>query len=202
MTTTPAIPSPQQLREGMVEDYAANARRAGGDVLMSDVERIVQADLQIYDAFERERRAAPPPSRAVPDEREDVAARVARERGMTMVRTSQDRWQDSSDAVLDRDPRQVSAKFPAMMARIKRIVAPRGDVSQRSLTKTLEELTSPKLAREFLNLFLCYRSPTMRVRGNPFLEVDSARDRARIFLRKVEDICDRSTGSMGPWWVK
>lgn len=192
-------PTPQEVREGMVADYADNVRKAGGTVDLADIERVVAADLQVYEAVESARKAAPAPKPKI-DEREDTAAIVARSKGMELYRRPI--GADVADPLLDKDPRKVSAKFPAMMARIKRIIAPRGNVRQRTFTKSLEEMTAPKLAREFLNLFICYQQPSIPVRGNPFLEMANPRDRARMFLRKVEDICDRSTGSMGPWWVK
>lgn len=198
----PKPPTPQELRDGMVEDYADQVRRAGGNVPIGDIERIVGQDLQIFDAIERERRAVPAVKPAVPDGRVDTAAAAIRNRGMELRRTPEGQWTDRHDPILSGDPHDVSAKFPAMMARIKRILEPRGDVRQRSLSQSLIEVTAPKLAREFLHIFLCYQSPSLPVRANPFRAVASARDRARIFLRAVEDLCDRSTGSMGPWWVR
>lgn len=199
---TPKIPTPQEVREGMVEDYAANARKAGADVSISDIERIVQADLQVYEAVEREKKAAPAAKPAQPDEREDTAALVAQQKGMELYRRPENEWREDNNPMLAGDPRKVSAKFPAMMARIKRIMEARGNTRQRSLVASLQEVAAPKLARKFVNLFLCYQSPTMPVKGNPFREVGNPRDRARMFLRLVEDICDESTGTMGSWWVK
>lgn len=185
----------------MVEDYTDMARKNGANVSLADVERIVAEDLRIYEAVEREKKVAPPKA-AIADEREDTAAIVAGAHGMSLTRTTVNEAADRRDPILDRDPRKVTLKFPAMMARIKRIMEPRGEVRQRTLAKSLEEVAAPSLARRFVNLFICYQSPSMPVKANPFRDVANPRDRARMFLRGVEDICDASTGAMGPWWVK
>lgn len=195
-------PTALELRDGMVEDYARRARELGGDVPIGDIERIVADDLRVYEAVEREKKTAPAPKPAEPDARQDTAALIAREHGMDVVRRGFDERADRRDPLLDVDPRKVSAKFPAMMARIKRIMEARGNVRQALLAKSLEEVAAPRLARKFVHLWLCYTNPFMPVRGNPFADVASAHDRARIMLRGIEDICDESTGTMGSWWVK
>lgn len=196
-------PSPTDVRDALVQDYAESCRKAGADVSIGDVERIAQEDLRVYEAVERERKDAPQAKAApVADERVDTAALKARELGMELVRTPIDKAVDRFDPVLDADPRKLGQKFPAMMGRIKRIFEARGDTRQATLAKSLEEVAAPKLAREFMSLLVFWKAPYLKMKANPFYEVEAPRDRARILLRKIEDICDRSTGAMGPWWVK
>jgi len=44
-------------------------------------------------------------------------------------------------------------------------------------------------------------APTTGIDHNPFRGL-SDKDAARMFMRRVYDICDRSTGVLGHWWVK
>jgi len=197
----PQTPSPIDLRNALVEDYATSCRKAGADISIADVERIATDDLRVYEAVERERKETP--LRIVkPDEREDTAAIRAAERGMDLVRKPITNAPERKDSLLDADPRKVSTRFPAAMARIKRIFEARGDTRQMTLAKSLEEVAAPRLARKFMSLLVFWKAPDLNMKANPFYGVGNDRDRARIMMRKIEDICDESTGTMGAWWVK
>lgn len=201
--TKPKPPTPHELRDGMIEDYTENARRLGGDVSSVDIERIVMSDLSIFE-HAKQRAATSKPREFVVDDREDTAKINARNQGMELYRRPVTGDEPKAKrSLLDAPAFRVSQKFPAMMERIRRICQPTGDKpTQRGLGAAIAVLAHPKLAREFVHLFLCYQQPAMPHKSNPFRDVASPRDRALMFLRMTEDICDRSTGVLGPWWVR
>ena len=86
-------------------------------------------------------------------------------------------------------------------ARVMRIME--GD-RRSSYEETLKNSACPDLARDYVQLFAWVyidRHKLAPVKGrdpNPFRGLSDV-DCARLLERMIEDICDRSTGRLGPW---
>ena len=105
--------------------------------------------------------------------------------------------------ILHADPHTFSRRWPFAVARIYRI----GEGAKAStFGRATDSAECPALAKEYLELYAYYMTrrapaPLYKIDHNPFRHL-SDKDAARMFERRVEDICDRSTGRLGPWWVK
>lgn len=200
MKPEPQKPDPHHVRDGMIAEYTDHVRKHGVDPDPRDIERIVAADLAVTEAVEREAKApGAAPTPCVRDESENAAKAFTAERGLGFYRRPEPEANERRpirDPLLDRNPLQVSARFPYAMARIKRILE-RGSGGGRpkGLVAAVQDMAIPVLAKEFLDTFFDYNTGRGEYRGL------SQRDRARLFVRRVEDICDKSTGRLGPWWV-
>lgn len=192
--------TPHQMKAALVESYRENSRRMGLDVPQSDLDTIATSDLSLMDMAKRFSRSATS-KRAAPVQRENRAAKFARDRGLSFIKTeAQNIKERPVDAVLGMTPQAGSLKFNAIMKRIFRImhmhVAPKGGA-----LKAMDGTDHPELAKDAFREFLNYKFCKTQTYKNPYLDVP-AQDAARMFLRRLEDICDRSTGAFGPWWVK
>lgn len=105
--------------------------------------------------------------------------------------------------ILHANPHQFSQRWPFAVARIYRI----GEGAKASaFDRATDTAACPALAREYLELYAYYMTrqrsaPLGKTDHNPFRAL-SDRDAARMFERRVESICDRSTGKLGAWYTK
>lgn len=187
---------PQWVKSTMVEDYAEAARQRGVNVSSSEVERAVLEDLRITDAVERESK----PTRVV--EREELKAASAELAGARARAEAEATGHklykrpiapprvDPRLAFLARPPR--TDKELAIITRLGRILAIRSKF-RPSLTN---DYAVPALADEFATLMEDLRGPRGEFMGK------SARDCERMFWAKAERLCEKSTGKLGPYWVK
>ena len=102
------------------------------------------------------------------------------------------------------NPRKVGPRWPFACMRIRRILE--GVARSSSITDAVGGAEYKKLAREYGETYAYYLTrdrpaPARRVDHNPFRGL-SDHDAFRMFVRKVEDICDRSTGKLGSWYTK
>ncbi len=205
-STIPALVpprSPQELREWTVEDYAVMNRSMGLPADPAVVERQAVRDLELYDAVQREHvPIAPPSTAAVAEQRatrqEKVDARAA-EKGATIQRT------DGTIRVPNRieHARPIAgSRWSYALGRLKRIVAGATNHPNPMIATASCEL--PKLAREVFRIqaWIYTRRAPQRPQDekNPFAGLSEA-DYVRVLQRKIEDICDKSTGRLGPWYV-
>ena len=188
---------PREVRDEMVVDYTRSVRQRGAEPDVRDIERIVAADLATYEAVEREKRHAPAPKPAEPDAREDTAAIAARDQGIDLYRAAP---KDKPGTLLDAHPFAMGEKFAFMMGRVRRILEMPPGLRAKNMTEMVNACAYPKLARKFVSVWVFYNAPSMPHPANPFLDLNRA-DRARKWIRLVEDICDESSGVLGPWWV-
>lgn len=105
--------------------------------------------------------------------------------------------------VLHANPHTFSQRWSYAVARIYRIGEGANASSFGRATDTSE---MPKLAKEYLELYAYYMTrarpaPLFGIDHNPFRHL-SDKDAARMFERRVEGICDKSTGKLGPWYTK
>jgi hypothetical protein len=199
-------PSDIELKQVIAGDYARNAQRAGATPDMGAIERQVLADLAMVDQYEAEQAAKPKPVR-VAKERDIRTDELDTELAKTGMRAyvKDDPQERQGDMILDATPK--SERAIRMFGRVKQILRPRGDIGAVArkggdLRDCTIECTDPALSLEFLELWTWYGP--LRALPSPknkfFYMTDT--DAAAAFIRGLEDICDRSTGKFGPWWVK
>lgn len=195
------ILTPQQLRERLVEFYMVSFKRAYGGADRASIERKVIADLEFVDSAKRMESAAAAPRTATPPPR-NLAAKASADVGMTVTKDAEPgvRYRPN---FLHKNPMLISERWGAATARLMRIL--QGSWGS-TLTAAAENSEVPRLAREFLDVYGYYMTrgrpaPLSGVDRNPFREL-SDKDAARLFMRKVEDICDKSTRELGGWYVK
>ena len=204
--------SPQEIRRRLEQSYRQSYERAGIAASDRDIAAIALGDLTLVDRAralgELSRGASSVTPVDVARERPDPVLEAARDAGVKLTVV------DEADApVRDRyafmhgDPTTISERWGAAVARIGNILERTS--RQATIAGTLANAEFPKLATEYAELygfFLTRGKPAppgidhnpFRANGVPL----SDRDAARLFMRKVEDICDRSTGVLGPWWCK
>jgi hypothetical protein len=100
-------------------------------------------------------------------------------------------------------PQRISERWGFAVMRIKRVLQGAKANNIKAATGNAE---CPKLALEFADLYTYYLTrakapPTKGKDHNPFRHLSDV-DAFRVFVRKVEDICDRSTGKLGAWYLK
>lgn len=213
IATIPAIrqpSSPHEARDWIVEDYSRMAQCYGGyagtDTPRADIERRVVRDLIVTDAVTREEagRIRPGPSA---DSLADKQAKRAR---------SSDRRVSEIGGTIDRGQIQVQRatvpiahattlptdRFSFAKGRLMRIMAGASRHPDPAVSTSTCEI--PELALRAFKLYahfaLARHRPRQCDEQNPFYGL-SLLDRGRLLQRMVEDICDASTGRMGPWLV-
>lgn len=198
---THALLTPQQLRERLVEFYMGSFKRAYGGADRATIERKVIADLEFVESAKRMESSAPASVRRPPPPR-NLAAQASANAGMTIAKGAEpgERYRPN---FLHKNPMLISERWGAATARLMRIL--QGSWGS-SLTEAVENSEVPRLAREFLDVYGYYMTrgrpaPLSGVDRNPFRDL-SDKDAARLFMRKVEDICDKSTRELGGWYVK
>lgn len=199
-----ALTDPHQIKDAIVDQYRNNSLRMGLNVPTSDLERIATSDLQIVDRLAAQQKPSAPAAKQAPDpNRVNRAAAMAAEKGAKFTKgLAPDEGSDGlRDLIMDARPRTVSARFDALMYRAFRIMRPNESATKTGIEAIIDKSDTPTLAKkmlaEFMNYKLCHLSPAK----NPYYG-KSLKDRNRIFLRRVEDLCDQSTAFYGPWWVK
>ena len=186
-------PDPHWVKETLVEDYLDVARKRGVDASSADAERVALGDLANHEAVTREQHKGVPRKK-----RERVggiapAARaLADQSGVEVFKKPLDgpRARRPFNGFLNQKP--TNPKQAAAIMRLGQILSPR---SAFRPSKEFDYQT-PWLAQRFVETM----SQLDRRAGE--FEGKSEADCARIVWRRIEDICDHSTGVLGPWWVK
>lgn len=106
--------------------------------------------------------------------------------------------------VLDAPISTLTPKQQAAIARMAFILSTSGGSSD--IRKAVGNSELPKLALALAEDWAFFTTreappPVGVVDHNPYRGM-TTKDAVRRYMRFVEDICDKSTGSMGPWWVK
>lgn len=206
---TARIHTPQALREKLVAYYMRAYTRAYGHADRASIERKVVADLEYVEAVKGAARATrPAPARVArpPAERPNVLERSDIDPSLKGLKLTKDdpnvRYYYCS--VLDGNPQLVSEQWGAAVARIKRILE--GTGGSAVFSQAVTNATMPKLAARVIEVWSFYKNrgrpaPARGVDHNPFRGL-SNRDAFRMYQRLMMDICDRSTGVLGSWYVK
>lgn len=209
----PALPvlSPQEIREGMVADEIRMAARNGVKLEPREAERVVARDLDFFQAIQRN--ATPAPRYAETSRAQRKADR--QDRKEQALATVNARNVTPGRAVTPRKSRVLQAKslpterWSYAKGRIIRICE--GMSVHANPVVATRTATCPDLALEVLKLQVWAAVTHMRRHTgewgpepagerNPFWGLSPA-DFGRVLMRLTEDICDRSSAKLGPWWV-
>lgn len=201
------LKDPRAAKDQLLRGWSALKGTMG---LPSDgeaLERLAIHDLTIHDAVKRD---DPAPMPLNPESPEDRAARQAEfartqaeERGAIITHAPRG---PQLIPILDLPPHLVSARWPFALGRLKRILegatpafTADGNIDWRATCSTCGD---PKRAYEYMELksWFDFRLVPQTRRHNPFHGM-SSRDAGLKFQAEVENLCDRSSGRLGPWWV-
>lgn len=187
------LTSPQQVREATVRDYKRNAERAGQSPPIDVLEKLAVADCEMADAYMRGLDLSPP-KKAKPAEKAPriIEPKDAIDAQLKAAPTQRDKPMSFQDLVA------ISARWPFAMGRMKRIIA--GATPNRDPLRVAATCEMPLLAQEAIRLHRNYLMRHRDSRHNPFRGLNEI-DARRALVRFVEDICDRSSSRMGPWFV-
>lgn len=200
MTAPRPTVDPAWIRDTLIEDRLAWLRGTGRDPSSADVETLVTEELRIADAVEREAEHAVVERKPVvapnPSKR---AQRVAEKSGHTVYKSTlvgesaiarPTKRPSKRTAFLSRKPK--NEREAKIIARLSRIVG----IKSRFRPSLTNDYTIPALADEWATLMVDVITPRGDFVGK------SVADSERMFWAKAERICDKSTGKLGPWWVK
>lgn len=207
-------PSPQWVRETLVEDLADIDRGRGRLPDSRALESIVDEELRQYEALKREAkpksRIKRPPEAGL--DKQDPAKDLAERKGWQLRRD----YEPPKPQTVAHSPNRCACgggrcKYCKMWVRISTLLQMHPDYRRRVKQKLEAGLREgrPKAASLSWDLFLFPRFAQM------IMEAHSTRQRKlgeyegkgpkecdRILRRKLEDIADKSTSVLGPWWVK
>lgn len=194
--------TPLELKDVTVRDYVRDSARMGAPMTVQEAERRALVDCQIYDAVMREQRPTAP---AKPDPEREAAKAAELDKQAADVGAEINRGQVETKrapvAALHKRHRPDSRAAYAK-GRILRILE--GATPSASLETACQTATIPSLALEVMRLY-----SNMVTRGfprrpqderNPFFGMSDL-DASQMMQAMLENICDRSTGKLGPWWV-
>lgn len=189
----------------MASGYLLQYQRAGLKVTLAEMEKLAIADCEMVDNARAAGELAPPSAPATPrstDDRARAQEVIAQETGTRMVEPGH-RYRPKA---FDMNPVRFSERWGYAAGRIKRILEEIQPKSS-SLTAAVEGAGSSlrALAMEYIEAAAAFYHlrgrATIAGKPNPYFGV-SDKDASRMFVRAVEDICDRSTGKLGHWWLK
>jgi hypothetical protein len=188
-----------QLRDAIAEDYRRNAARLGRPISIEDAQRLAQSDLELVERAEDDLVRAPSvPAKTARMREEGDAEVLADGIGGRLVR--RDGGSPDAHETLPRTAEGLRAAVGerafAMLKRMRQLmaIAPGASASFR------DPGSAPWMFRRFaLDLLSIHSDFSFSRRGYRFM---SEADKQRKYWRDVEDVCDRSTGVLGPWWVK
>jgi hypothetical protein len=193
--------TPHSRRDWFVENHVKTAKALGLTVDVEAVQRQAAKDLAAAEQVPTQTKA-PAPNQKREKERSNVVKDAARARKAKVY----ERAADSDKRVLPVLTGVDEERRVALFARIKRICTP---IPERLNAATLANgvggmCEAPALANDVaLHTYGYARGATIHpTTGITSYKGLSFEDRIRKYTRALEDICDRSTGLYGPWWVK
>jgi hypothetical protein len=192
------VTDPIAVREATVRDYVRNAARAGIPVSTSTLEALAVHDCNMADAYlTRGVDLSPVRPKRAPQKKVTEVIKPKDDIDLAMKAAPPPATREAP--VSHRDMTAVSARWPFAMGRLKRILA--GATGHRDPIMVAMSCEVPELALDVLRLERNYKLRGRDSRHNPFRGLNEI-DARRALVRSIEDICDRSTKWLGPWWVK
>lgn len=202
------ITDPLELRDRTIRDYTRNMGAPGMPSTAAGIEALAKADLRLADAYKRdtaEGMAPTPEARAAAKaQAREAAAEQARSLGAEITRGPTRELGPQVDLPPEYG---LSERWMLAKGRMARIMSgagmpkrhPDGSFDFVSMTATCE---IPHLAYRYLAAWFNFdlRHMPQTARHNPFYGM-SPRDASMRLAREVEDICDASSGRLGPWFV-
>lgn len=184
-------PEDRDVRDDLVAHYQSYARSRGADPSTYDLETLAISDLTVTDRVEAELKQAAPrtPAELEPSTEPTPAEQIATSRGYRFAKTAL----PAVDPVrpmppLFEKPMKLAIRMRRMCERIPGV--------PRSTSIADQNFIYPVLAKDVIQEHTDFQFRRRKYRGL------NAIDRQRAFWRAIEDIADRSTGVLGPWWVK
>lgn len=199
--------TPQEIRARMAAGYKEAYRKAGIAASDRELEQLAAADCELVDAARAagELSAGPRPDAPAQldptRQRPDPVQQACHSAGVRLGGVGR----PTRFRALHGDPMLIGARWGAAVARIQQILE--RVARAPTLERAIAGAEYPRLAKEFGELWSYYMTrdalppPNGRVDHNVFRGM-SDKDASKKFIRLVEDICDRSTAALGPWWVK
>ncbi len=198
------LTTPQQVREATVRDYARTAAAFGDKVTPRQIERQAVADCELADRFNAEQRT---PSATEQRSRRALfreSRKAARAEGLSAAGVQVVDPLKTTPQIIrtahmpcDRDVRWMHAR-----GRAKRILE--GVATHRDPVVACSTATCPDLALRLMRIYADFATRNVPRRpgdeANPFANLGPG-DTSRVLQRLVEDVCDSSSGRMGPWLV-
>jgi hypothetical protein len=131
----------------------------------------------------------------------DPVSEAAEAAGVTVSRTPIDEARPRTHVpILHRQAHLVSERWAHACARIFRILEGAGKCGAITTASSVRDAEMPILANEYMRAFKLYTwLRYVDADWNPYRGMNES-DAAKKFMRVVADICDRSTGRMGPWY--
>jgi hypothetical protein len=183
-----------ELRDQLATDYRQAAQRAGKDVSHEDAGRVASADLEMVDIANRV--AKPVVAKPAPEPKKTRKAVLLEQemaaRGDRLVRRE----------IAEETPFRSQLKgvarerYHARMRRLGQILECDRVPGARFLSLADRPYKHRALALDYLQEHADWTWSRRQYAGL------SEADRDRKFARAIDDICDRSTGVLGAWWVK
>lgn len=202
-----ATKDPLVIRDRMIEGYKRGYEGHGIRMSTQQIEQQVAADCQLVDAARASGDlsgpgSAPSKPRQEGPMRPDLLADAQLETSTTLQREAGKPLRFKS---LHKNPQKMSERWGAACARVARIL--QGVQKSSSLVVAIEGAELSALATEYMNVYYDFmfgrHRPPPATGPDPSQFRDlSDKDASRKFMRLVEDICDKSTGKLGSWYVK
>ncbi len=197
-----------EIRDRMAAGYLESYRRAGMSLTPAEAEALAISDCELIDAARRagELSGGPKdPAKLNPArERPDPLLEAQRETNTRLVVSGEGEPEYQRYRFMHRNPMLISERWGAACARINRILE--GAARATTFEKAASGAEYPALVHAYQELWSYFLTrqmppPSKGVDHNPFRHMSDS-DAAWKFMRLVEDICDRSTGVLGSWFVK
>lgn len=192
--------TPHELREATVRDYIAAAARAGLRVDRRELERQALADCQMADAFHRAHPVQAPRSKPDPNVHRAKVENDLAAHGARLVDTATETRKIAVDGYHTRPDSERAELRNGRVAQITRGATSHSDPAIAFSTCEVPHLAYAlyRVKADFTAAF--FWRPRPGDEPNDFFGL-SLTDKGRLLVRKVEDICDLSTGRLGPWLV-
>lgn len=184
-------PDDRELRDDLVAHYQSYARSRGADPTARELEALAVHDLTLTDRVEADAKAASrKPAERGPHVEPSPAEAIAADRGYLFRK----RELPSVDPKPARVAPPLLEKPRALAKRMAQMCATAPGSKGTALAD--RNYLYPALAKDVIQEHTDFTFRRRRYLGL------NAIDRQRAFWRAIEDIADRSTGVLGPWWVR
>lgn len=193
--------SPQEVRDRLARSYEASYRRLGVDVTPERMRELATDDLELVDAARRMGELDPPSIEPNADPREKPQEIIDAERETSMRLF--EKGEGTPVRFVEHDATMLFSgeRWALAGGRISRILEGAGGSSD--VRAAVKNAAHPKLALEYVEAWFAFMSRDrfpIEDRKNPFDGLADS-DACRMLVRRVEDICDKSSVHLGPWRV-
>lgn len=195
----PLVPlrTAQELKQATVRDYLRAGARMGITAPMSEVEKLAQADLEMVERYRRGIDMSPRPAKKKRESRAEKLILTPQEAANEPKLKAASKNRDRPD-VLYANASKMGERWGYALGRLRRILEGAGRANTPEGVASTSECPDLALAVRKIHAEYLTRSRNHPLNRFAGLRDDEAR---RKLQRLIEDICDKSTGRLGPWWV-